>query len=442
MTRSVFLAALAASCCGLLAFVPTSALAQRGVRPGDSLRLGALEADAERRDPRARQIGLLASQSALRQRGIDAERLPTLGVSAQGQYQSDVVTLPIRLPGVAVPASPHDTYDASLAARQRLFDPTNAPRRAEERARLAESQARVRTTLFALRQSVADAFFSALLLQAQRAEIETGVADLEAQHRLATERVRQGSALPSEAALLEAELLRRRQSLDRIAAEREAALVVLGDLAGREVDAGDALALPELASSVARARAGLDSLRGRPEYEQFARGRELLDVRRRAVTAQERPRVSAFGRAGYGRPGLNPLARDFDEYWLAGVQLEWTPWNWGATGREREELAMQREIVSSEEAAFTEGVRRGVASLLATADRLERALATDDEIIALRERVLHETRLRFGEGVITSAELVDRETDLLAARLDRASHRVELAQARARFLTLVGLEIP
>jgi hypothetical protein len=37
---------------------------------------------------------------------------------------------------------------------------------------------------------------------------------------------------------------------------------------------------------------------------------------------------------------------------------------------------------------------------------------------------------------------VDRETDLLAARLARATHRVELAQARARFLTLIGLEVP
>jgi outer membrane protein TolC len=55
--------------------------------------------------------------------------------------------------------------------------------------------------------------------------------------------------------------------------------------------------------------------------------------------------------------------------------------------------------------------------------------------------VLRETRLRFAEGVITSAEYVDRETDLLAARLARASHRVELARARARFLTLVGIEV-
>lgn len=424
---------------GVAALAPLPAPAQGPAQ--DSLRLGQLEADAERRDPRAREVALLAAQSALRRRSIAAEALPMLDVNAFGQYQSDVIGFPLALPGATLPLQAHDTYDAHLAARQPIYDPTRGPRRDEERARLAESQARVRTSLFALREGVADVFFTALLLQAQRAELEAGLADLEAQRRLAAERVRQGSALRSEAEALDAELLRRRQSIARVAADRAAALAVLGDLTGRDVRDGDALAIPELGARVAEVRAALDSLRARPEYEQFARNRELLDVQRRAVAARERPRVTAFGRAGYGRPGLNPLGVGFDEYWLAGVRLEWAPWTWGGTGRDREELAIQREIVSSEEAAFTESVRRAVVTTLATADRLERALADDDEIVAIRERIERETRLRFGEGVVTSAELVDRETDLLASRLERATHRVQLAQARARFLTLVGLEV-
>jgi hypothetical protein len=44
--------------------------------------------------------------------------------------------------------------------------------------------------------------------------------------------------------------------------------------------------------------------------------------------------------------------------------------------------------------------------------------------------------------VITSNDFVDRETDLLAARLARATHTMELAQAHTRFLTLVGIEVP
>jgi outer membrane protein TolC len=185
----------------------------------------------------------------------------------------------------------------------------------------------------------------------------------------------------------------------------------------------------------------LDGLRARPEYEHYANSREVLDRQQKSVSARSLPRVSAYGRAGYGQPGLNPLGSGFDTYWLTGVQVEWTPWTWGSTQREREVLALQQQVVASEEAAFTDALLRAAATELAGIDRLERALVSDDAIIALREQILHETRLRFDEHVITASEYVDRETDVLDARLARVAHRVELARTRARFLTLTGVEI-
>jgi outer membrane protein TolC len=158
-------------------------------------------------------------------------------------------------------------------------------------------------------------------------------------------------------------------------------------------------------------------------------------------SAQDKPRVAAFLRAGYGRPGLNALSDNFDTYWLGGVQFQWTPWNWGSTKRDRQVSALQREIVSAEERAFSEALQRSVEQDLAAIDRLSTAIRDDDQIIALRESVLAETRARFGEAVITSAEYVDRQTDLVGARLSRATHRVELAQARAHLLTTLGIEV-
>lgn len=422
---------------------PSTGPAQQVAPPADTLlRLGALQAEAVRRDPRARQLELLGMQSALRLRSLDAERLPTVGLNAQGQYQSDVAAIPFQLPGGASnPPPPHDSYDAHLAARQSLYDPSREPRRAVERARLAESRARVRSSLFTLRQRVGDSYFAALLLQARRAELLAGITDLEARLTVARDRVRLGSALPSEAETVEAELLTRRQTVAELDADRHAALVVLGELTGRAITDTSTLALPDIDAAVASARAALDDLRARPEYEQFAASRDALGVQKAAVAAGERPRVSAFGRAGFGRPGLNPLAREFDQYWLAGVQVEWAPWNWGTVDRQRQELEIQRSIVDSEEAAFAESIARGVVADLATFDRLTAIVRSDDAIVELRERIVRETRLRLDEGVISSAEYVDRETDLLAARLARATHRVELARAGASFLTLVGLEV-
>ncbi len=422
----------------LLAAAPAAA---QEPTPRDTLRLGALQDAAVSRDPRGRQLELLGEQSGRRLRAIGTEWLPRLDGAAQAQYQSEVVTLPFEPPGGAPFMPPKDTYDAYLGLRQPLFDPSIGARRSVEEAQLAESQARVRSTLYGERQAVADAFFGLLLLDAQRAELEAGVTNLEAQLRVARQRVEEGEALPGDAASLEAELLRRQQNLSGIAEDRGALVAVLGDLTGRRLDGTEVLALPGLVDDVAAARALADTLRRRPEHEQFARARDALDARSAEIGRRTWPRLSAMGRAGFGRPGLNPLGDEFGGYWLAGLRAEWSPIDWGRSRLEREALGLQREIVATEEAAFAERVRRAAVRELATIDRLEESLGTDSTIIALRDGVLREARLRFGEGVITSAEFVDRETDLLAARLASATHRVELARARARFLTLVGLEV-
>jgi outer membrane protein TolC len=407
----------------------------------DSSDLFTLQTLARQRDPRLRQLDLLDAQSRLRLENLRAERKPSFSVDGQAQYQSDVARIPVTLPaGITLPTPPHDTYDARLGAQYRLYDATLTPRQSVEQAQVAEARARVITAVYPVLQNVNDAFFAALRADAQLAELETTLTDLEAQARVAATRVREGAALRSEENGLRAEILRRRQVIAELRAARRAALAVLSDLTGRTIDSTTRLAAPDLSADVARARATLTDARRRPEFGQFALARELIDRQREARAAQDKPRVSAFGRAGYGRPGLNPLNDKFDSYWLAGVQLQWAPWTWGAVDRDKEILSIQKQIIDADEKAFADALTRATRQDLEAIDRLERTLAADDEIITLRESVLAEARARFAESVITSAEYVDRQTDVTSARVARSIHRVELAQARARLLTTLGYE--
>src|SRR5207237_3795516 len=100
--------------------------------------------------------------------------------------------------------------------------------------------------------------------------------------------------------------------------------------------------------------------------QQFSASRARLAEQEAVESALEKPRVSAFGRLGYGRPGLNALSANFQSYWLAGVQVQWTPWTWGSVDRTRETLEIQREIVATNEQAFTRSLRRGVEQSIAT----------------------------------------------------------------------------
>src|SRR5438105_1807580 len=80
--------------------------------------------------------------------------------------------------------------------------------------------------------------------------------------------------------------------------------------------------LPDLTGAVANARSALDTVRRRPEYEQFDRARDRVARQQDLAAASERPQLSAFGRAGYGRPGLNFISDQAETYALGGLQLQ------------------------------------------------------------------------------------------------------------------------
>jgi len=406
------------------------------------LQLAALQREARAADARAREIRLLESQADLRIRNIESERLPAVSALGQSQYQSDVPTAPFVLAnGQPAFAPPKFTYDVSLRVDQRIYDPSLGPRRALAEADRAESQARVRSSLFTVKQEVNEAFFTAALLQEQTGALQASIADLEARLREVDARVREGAALGADAAAVEATLLRNRQQMDELTAARRAALARLTILAGRAIPADATTALPDLSAAVAQARAALDAVHARPEYEQFDRTRDRIARQQDVAAAADRPQLSTFGRVGYGRPGLNFISDRAESYGLAGVQVQWKAWTWGTSGREREALALQQEIVAAEESAFTSGIRRGIETDLATIDRLQAALPADDRIVDLRESIDRVMRLRLQEGAATASEYLDRQTEWLTAQFDRARHRVELAYAHARLLTTLGLEV-
>ena len=436
---SVALASLATLC----AVAAANAQQSSWSGPRDSVRLSTLLQQAAATDPRQRQFQLSAAASALRLENIDADKKPTLQVAGQAQYQSSVTTIPVRVPNITIPTPPYDTYDAHLNAQQPLVNPTVAPRRAAERAQLAETQAELRVTLFSMRQDVNDAFFAALLAQEREAQVIVAIADLDARLRETAIRLHEGAALPGDTAAIAATILQRRQDIAQSRADRRSALARLSELVHAQIADSTTLVVPDLAAAVASAESTAPGdTRVRPEFAQFEATRASLAAQEAVATAQDRPKLSAFGRVGYGRPGLNQLASGFQPYFLGGLQFEWKPWTWGTTSRDREVLELQRQIATTNERAFTDRVTRSVQPFLATMARLDTAIALDDRIVGLRGEIEREAAAKLREGVVTASEYVDRSTDLLTARLASAQHRVELAQARAGYLNTLGLEIP
>ncbi|HEX6668965.1 MAG TPA: TolC family protein [Gemmatimonadales bacterium] len=408
----------------------------------DTLGLPAVQEAALRADPRGRQRELLRAATDLRQAVIGADRLPRVSVSGYASHQSDVTRPSLGVPGLEIPELPKDRWQTTLDLEQPLYDGGDVGRRrAVEAARHAESEAAVDVALYELRSEVNAAFYSAFLLDRRAREFEALVTDLEARLAAVRARVDAGAALGRDAAEVEAELVRAQLRRDEARASRRAALAILSDLTHAPVDTGSVLLLPEGQPELSEPTepAALAALRRRPEFEQLRRSRLRLEREMEATSVENRPRLFAFGQAGVGLPGLDQFRRSSDAFWQAGVRLEWRPWTWRSAGRRAAALRLQQEVLETEESALGRRLARAVATDLEDIARLKAALGDDQRIVELRTEVERQARAQYDEGAITTPEYVEARTDVLEARLEQERHRVELAQARSRYLTTLGI---
>lgn len=419
-------------------------LASPGVlRAQDTLGLSTMQEAAARSDPRGRQRELLRSATDLRQAVIGSGRLPRISLSGWASHQSDVTQPEFGIPGVTFPEFPKDRWQSTLDVEQPLYDGGDVSRRrAIEQARHAESEAGVDVALYELRSEVNSAFYSAFLLDQRAREFQALVVDLDARLAAVRARVEAGAALGRDAAEIEAELVRAQLRRDEARASRRAALTILSDLVGMAVDTSAVLTLPEEAPELAAPSdpEALAGLRQRPEFERLRLSRLRLDREAEATSVENRPKIFAFGQAGLGLPGLDQFRRSTDAFWQAGIRLEWRPWTWQSAGRSAAALRLEQDVLATEEAALGRRLARAVAADLEDISRLKAALADDERVVGLRTEVERQARAQFDEGAITTPEYVEARTDVVEARLELERHRAELAQARSRYLTTLGLK--
>lgn len=407
----------------------------------DTVHVDRLQAAALRSDPRAGQPALLRSASDLRLAVIGSARLPQLELNGWASHQSDITNPSLNLPGAAFPDLPLDRWQATLDVQQTLYDGgVVSRRRALERARHAETAAEVDVALYGLRSEVNAAFFSAFLLQQRAAEYGALVTDLDARLATVRARVEAGTALGRDAAEVEAERVRAMLQRDEAQAARRASLRSLSDLAGRPIDTTAVLVLPEYQPERAQPDPiSLSALRRRPEFEHSRLARRRLDREAALAGSENTPRISAFGQAGLGLPGLDQFRRTSDAFWQAGVKVEWRPWTWRSAGRSAAALRLQQQVLEAEEQALARRLARAVAGDLEEINRLGAALAEDERVVVLREEIERQAKVQHDEGAITTDDYVETRTNVLEARLTLQRHRVELAQARATYLTTLGL---
>jgi outer membrane protein TolC len=182
----------------------------------------------------------------------------------------------------------------------------------------------------------------------------------------------------------------------------------------------------------------------RPEIKSLNTKEKLLLAQNHLNEAQIKPSLGAFVSSGYGRPGLNFLANQFDFYTMAGVKLS-IPLDHLYTRKKEMEneintLAVEDTRLTRENVLLNFSIAEE--RFLGEMEKLRAWLIEDDRIIDMRREILTVSKSKWEGGVITTSEYLAEVTELALAEERRATHSTLIEYQNHLLVNLYGISIP
>ena len=200
-------------------------------------------ARAESNYPLIRQRDLIQKTKMYSVANAAKGYLPQLTLGAQATYQSDVTQVPVEMPGIE-PLS-KDQYRIFGEVSQTLYNGGVTSRRKQTEEINAEVEMRkLEVELYKIKHRVNELFFGILLAQEQIVQSELVKQDLQAGLKKVEASIANGTAIPSAADVLRAELLRMDQRIVEMESTATSYRQILGLFINQTLGAGMVLVKP------------------------------------------------------------------------------------------------------------------------------------------------------------------------------------------------------
>jgi outer membrane protein TolC len=356
---------------------------------------------------------------------------PQLNLNGQATYQSEVTKVSIPLPGVNIPSPSKDQYKVYLDVKQTIYDGgVSKTSKTVEQSGLAVDLQNIEVELYSLNDKVNQLYFGILLMTENEAVIKLKKDILGERIKVLESGYKNGVVTSRDLELLKAENLLTEQQIGEIHAERISGLGALGFLTNQNLSENCILTGPVIGTKSSQIT--------RPELRYFDLLGNKIDQNSQLLQKARSPKLFSFGQAGYGRPGLNMLKNTFDPYYLVGLGVSWNILDWKQTGRNREILEVQKQMIGSQRAVFDQNLSIALFRANEAIKKAEQLLKVDEELVALRENIAKHSASQLENGTITSADYIVDLNAVTQANINKKSHKVQLYQAVANYNTLTG----
>jgi len=380
--------------------------------------------------PLAKQLTLLEAQNQLEQDVVSISMLPHLSFDAQATYQSDVIEVPI--PNASIDPINKDQYRATLSVNQLINNggATDAILNVKS-SQLKTKQKQVEVTLYQLKQSINQLYFSILvaqetelLLDAKRALINSKLSEV-------TSGITYGVLLPASDKVLVVELLKISQQQKDLKSNKATLVESLSRIIGQPLDAASTFLNTLIETE-------LTSPLNRPELDLFQFKKAEIESNEALIAKQNAPKLLGFATGGYGNPGLNMLDNSFQAFYIVGVKLNWNVFDWNSNKKQREALSINKDIIDTETEIFKLNTNTELNQQYNEIEKFEKFIITDFEIISLRKEVLKSADAQLKNGVITSSAYITELTNLYEDEHNLIKHKIQLQLAKANYNVIKG----
>ncbi|MCP1384079.1 TolC family protein [Runella salmonicolor] len=388
---------------------------------------------AEMHSPLAAQTRLIQEATELQIKILSSSYVPQSRLNGQATWQSDVTSLPIKLPNFEISPPPKDQYKLTLDVTQTIWD--GGVIQKQKSVALANQQAeqqKVAVDLYQIREQVSNLFFGALFAERQLHNFEILQKELRAKLTKTQASVQNGIAIRSNVLSLEARLLEIEQQLLETQKRRTAALEGLSLLTGTAIDTNTPLVPPPVETQ--------NSEIVRPELRLFDAQKQTLAVNEQVIKAKNAPKLSAFATGGYGRPGLNFLATSFQTYFIGGVQLQipLTHWYTKSQGMEIRQLRANQQRIERQRESFLLATQVRLANQRREVERIQALVESDRKLIDIRSTIRKASESQLDNGIITASDYLTEVNNEDTARQNQILHEVQLLQAQNNLRLTAG----
>jgi outer membrane protein TolC len=373
---------------------------------------------AEANYPLTRQHGLIAKTERYTIDNLSKGVYPQLAVSGSATYQSDVTS--VSIPGYNIPTVSKDQYKVYGEVSQTLTDfGVNDRKKQVSRTDAAIQEENLNTQLYALRDRVNQLFFGILLIDGQLEQNDLSAANIQTGIDKVQAAIANGTDFHSSLAKLQAELLTTDQHAIELRASRRAYTDMLGLFLDRSLDDSTRLVkpeIPELSDSV-----------NRPEIRSYDLQIQSYRDQLTLTRANLFPSLSAFFQGGYGKPNpVNFLSANWSPYYITGLRLNWNIGGLYTYRKDRLTSHNNEAMVEADRNTFLFNTHMTLRQQSADIRRYEALVASDDQIIRLRQSVTKTSAAQLSNGVLSANDYLLDVNAEAQARQDRVVHQVQL----------------